>query len=475
MPELLRVIQTMAQNESAVSVAELAELIQQDSTVLVKVIAAANTLGYNPSGVKIASVSQAIHVLGFAKVRRLAMSLLLMEHAGRASTPTEQREMAAISLCSGLIAQVAAEHMALVDPEQAFVCAALRNFGRLVLGTFMTTEFVSARQLAERDGNDDEAYREVFGLTPLELGYELLKSTALPESILHAIGHLPPEKLEQAAWAERRLAHLARFSLRLSELVLDPKYDAGSFGVASTELMHRYSAEIPALPELFPELLSKTEAQLRKIAQSAGGDSLDRYGLERLRRRVKGHDLPARPPTSFAVPANRIKPTAAAPKVSTMEEACDLLQRNAYRTDAVPLAIDAMHAALALDECFYCVLDAISGEFVLDYGHGQLATALRGKILFRRHERNVFLLCHARLENVVVRDATDAKLQAHLPVWLRDAAAPKSFVLLPVHHQGRVHGVILGGWKAPHPVQLPADRLALLRKMLALVARAALA
>ena len=475
MPEILRVIQTMAQDDTGVSVSDLAELVQQDATVLGKVITAANTLGYNPSGVKIATVSQAIHVLGFARVRRLAMSLILMEHAGRSTTPTEQREMAAVSLCSGLIAQVAAEHMSLIDPDQAFVCASLRNFGRLVLGTFMTSEFAEARQLAERDGNDDEAYREIFGLTPLELGYELLKSSALPEPILNAVRNLPPETLEQAAWAERRLAHLARFSLQLSEMVLDPKFDSASFGVASTELMRRYSTEIPALPELFPELLSRTEAQLTKIARSAGTGSLDRYGLERLSRRVKGHDLPARPPSIFAAPPVRSGEITPTTSVRTIEEACDLLLRDGNRRDAMRVAIDAMHQHLDLSDVFHCALDAARGEFLLDYGHGPLAEQLRGKMLFRRHERNVFLLCHARLENVVIRDAADPRLQPHLPGWLRESAAPKSFVLLPVHHQGRVHGVILAGWADAQPVQLPPERLNLIRKLLALVARANLA
>jgi HD-like signal output (HDOD) protein len=478
LPELMKIIQTIARGENASNVDELAELVQKDAGVLTKVVNAANTLGYNPTGVKIDGVADAIHVLGFNRVRRLAMSMLLMEHAGRTTTPAAQREMAAISLCSGLVAQVAAEQMALIDPEQAFVCAALRNFGRLLLGTFMNDEFRAARDLAETNGSEDDAYRSVFGLTPVELGYELLKSSALPEPILNAIRSLPPQALHQAAWADRRLAHLSRFALQLSELALDPKYDASGFGQASTQLMQRFSADLPGLVDLFPELLSRTEAQLTKIARSTGAEGVDaqgqeRYPLDRLRRRVKGHDLPARPLTTFAVPAPRhAVPLPPSEQVNSLEDACDALLRDSTRRDALRLALDAMRASLALTHAFYCSLDHSRGEFVLEHGYGPLADALRGKPLFRRHERNVFLLCHARLENVVVRDATEPAVLHHLPPWLRESIAPKSFLLLPVHHLGHVHGVILVGWDATQPTHLSTERLALVRKLLALVARA---
>lgn len=477
MPELVRIIRTLSQDENAVSVAELAEMVEQDSTVLVKVISAANTLGYNPTGVRITTVTQSIQILGFARVRRLAMSLMLMEHAGRSTTPAEQREMAALSLCSGLVAQVASEHLGLIDPEQAFVCASLRNFGRLVLGTFMSSEFAEARELAEHEG-DDEAFRRIFGLTPLELGYELLHSASLPETILNAIRDLPPQSLDGSAWAERRLVHVTKFALQLSELVLNPKFDPAQFATAANELVRRYGAELPTLADIYPDLLAQAEARLTKIARSAGGAALDRYGLDRLRRRVKGHELPARTP-AFIVGAKTESPEGRSgstpPVAASIEDACDLLTRDGQRRDALQIALGAMRASLTPSDAFYCALDAARGEFRLSHGHGRLADRLQGETLFRRHERNVFLLCHERLENIVVRDASDPKLQPYLPNWLRGSLAPKSFVLLPVHHQGRIHGVMLVGWPDPQPLQLPNERLTLIRKLLALVARASVA
>ena len=145
MPELVRIIRALSSDEGRVSLSELADLINQDQTVLMRVVAAANTFGYNPSGMEITSVTGAIHAIGFTRVRTLAMSLLLHDHAELTVSPAEQRQMANISLCSGMIAQITAESSPLISPQLAFLCASLRNFGPLLLRTFLTQPGARAR------------------------------------------------------------------------------------------------------------------------------------------------------------------------------------------------------------------------------------------------------------------------------------------------------------------------------------------
>src|SRR5690606_27748633 len=159
-----------------------------------------------------------------------------LEHAGRHSTPFEQRQMAAISLCSGLVAQVAAEHAGMIDPELAFVCASLRNFGRLLLGTFMTDDFRDALAEAEK-GIGDEAYRARVGLTPFDLGYELLKSANLPGVILNAVKKYERGGDHGLDWSDQAVRNLSRFSLELSEIALDPDITDRNFATRQAALV----------------------------------------------------------------------------------------------------------------------------------------------------------------------------------------------------------------------------------------------
>ncbi|MES1168650.1 MAG: HDOD domain-containing protein, partial [Oleiharenicola lentus] len=83
LPEIVKLMRTLSRNSSEVSVGELADVIQKDPIIFSKVLAAANTLGYNPSRVAVTTVDQAVHIIGYERIRTLAMSLLLVEQTAR--------------------------------------------------------------------------------------------------------------------------------------------------------------------------------------------------------------------------------------------------------------------------------------------------------------------------------------------------------------------------------------------------------
>jgi len=65
LPEIVKLMRTLSRNSSEVSVPELAEVIQKDPIIFSKVLAAANTLGYNPGRVSVTTVDQAVHIIGY--------------------------------------------------------------------------------------------------------------------------------------------------------------------------------------------------------------------------------------------------------------------------------------------------------------------------------------------------------------------------------------------------------------------------
>jgi len=134
----VQLIQALSAKAREISVTDLAEIVQKHVTVMAKVIAVANTLGYNPSGIEIGTVSQAIQVIGFERIRSLVTSLILVHDAVDATAAMDQRDTAMLALCSGLVAQQVSRDRGTPDPEQAFVAASLRNFGRLLLATYLT-------------------------------------------------------------------------------------------------------------------------------------------------------------------------------------------------------------------------------------------------------------------------------------------------------------------------------------------------
>ena len=123
---VITLIHELAEKAFIISTQELGELISSDVTVTKKVIETANKIAFNQSGSVITTVSQAIGLIGFAKVRNLAMSLLLVENSENSMNLTEQREVSAFALCSGLMSQAVIEVEDEDLAEQSFICTTLR-------------------------------------------------------------------------------------------------------------------------------------------------------------------------------------------------------------------------------------------------------------------------------------------------------------------------------------------------------------
>ena len=502
MPELVRIIRALSKDEGSVSIGELAELINQDSTILARVIAAANTFGYNPTRIEIASVADAIHTVGFNRVRMLAMSLMLLDHAGRTSTPYEQRQMAAISLTSGLIAQVAAEHAGVLNPETAFVCASLRNFGRLLLGTFMTDDFREALAAAEA-GEGDEAFKRIFGLTPFSLGYELLKSANLPPVILNAVRLNEPVGGPEVAWSEKIMHRLASFALKFSEASLNSDLNDRAFARAQQDLIKRAGRDFPFLIERAPNLLKEAEQRLSLLSAAAGSAAIGSAVRERLRHRSRRTPINGKPempepsPPSYlppsemplaptpapsvppdpgiAPPSIAPRPVRATPNLAA-QTAVDTVVAQLSDTgkpveNPLPLALNAIWKTLQPQDMFFAGIDRSGRTFRIALGKGPLADRLGERVLIRQHERNAFFLCHDRLINLSVQNTEDPKIWRHLPEWLRTSDAPRSFLALPVHHDRVLQGILFIGWTHFRSAPFGGEELAPIQSLFELVAR----
>lgn len=497
LPEVVKLIGTLSGSSNTISVSELAEAIQQDPIVLTKVIAAANTFFYNPNGVAVTTVDQAVHVIGYERVRTLAMSLMLMKHSAGGRTDAQRHEAVALALTAGCVAQAAAKTRRLLDPEQAFVCAALRNFGRIVLATYLSDEYQFVQAGADVL-EDDEAWRLHFGLTPLELGRQLLNAADLPEEIMAALRDLPPAALEvlDAAPSAQMLA-IADFSARLAALALKGELSAAEFARQSRLLASRYQHSLPSLGEEVADLLSAAEMQYTGFARTYGLKGMANQSLVRLRQRCAGIDpsasiapiagsTPAVPvvakaaaaPLSDPSPASR-PPVAAfgtpppAPITGDFDWAggvahvASLLQRPGVSRDEILVTILAIvQRGLAASEALLFSMQTGAGGR-LTHGWGEGFAALRESAVIRSEERTVFGVCLTRHENVFIHCASDPKIAPYLPAWWSRARAIGSFALLPLGVPKSCGGLILAGWRDPHQIVIGGELNKRIRPLLA--------
>ncbi|MFT3867934.1 MAG: HDOD domain-containing protein [Nibricoccus sp.] len=546
--EIVALIQQLSGPALDTSVQDLATMIGKDLVVTAKVIVAANTIGYNPTGVEVSTITQAIHVIGFNKIRQLAVSLLLIENAERTLNPTEKREIAALALCSGLMAESVMEKHGSTSPEHAFICASLRNYGRILMTTFMIEDYRRARILAMESGaSEDEAFNQVFGLTPLELGHHLLASAHLPEPILKSLQSLPPDAVRKASQNPNvELLVLADLSVQLCELALRPDINASEFEKKAHALSAKTGRAFGLDVEGLLGALSDTGQQLNAFSASFGLKALTGSLAPRLKARVDRKDpsgflplgrltptdaepsalstppIPTSdsrpttppipptptpltpsasspqksepvPPVQISNPGSPLPPsTATVPpaEIKTAEPpaSTEVVFQRAFDTGIDQLASLLNETPVDMDKVFRVILqsamqgfnaseavlfvrDRSSLPYSAQYGKGPLVDSIRRQPLVRESDRNVCGICLQRLEDVFINDATDAKIVAHLPPWLKTSKLA-SFVLLPVHENKRPFALVLAGWHEKKTIGFTVSQIRQVRSLLKLAGTA---
>jgi HD-like signal output (HDOD) protein len=515
LPEVVKLLRALSGNTQQVSVLDLAEVIQSDPVVMAKVVGAANMFAYNPNGVEVTSVSQAIHVIGYERIRTLAMSLMLAEQISRTHSPDAQREYAAQSLMAGCIAQALAGGRAILDKQQAFICASLRNFGQIVLTSCMPDEFQQLRKEAGGEP-DDISYRRVFGLTPLELGHQLLDAANLPEEILATLRAIPPEAFAVLQCKpDDQMRALTAFAGELAALTLDPRSDPADFAAKSEALARRYEHVLPLLHEEIYRLMDSASEQLDTIVRTFRIKSLPIRMTTRLIKCRNAVDpnrpIPVEPPPAPApaplialaakaeAPAISVSPVASGSPPPVIEGAAATGQP-AAAASALPvhdwnssldrltalmrqpgMSRSAMHEALlesvrtgmGAHDCLLFSAAPGGRNFPLVGGLGDIYRQLQlgPAIGIASGERTVLGVCLARNENIIIHHAREDKIQAYLPAWIKAQPGLAAFVLLPLSDGVRVGGVVLVGWKETRQIVLAPECVRTVRTMLALACR----
>lgn len=359
LPELLKIIETISTNLGEVTIQELADLIEKDAAVLARIMHIANTIVHNPGFTPLSSLTHAIHQIGFARVRSLTLSIMLIENAG-ARNPPEQREAAAQALCAGLVAQGCAKKFGYVDPEIAFACAALRNFGQILLPAVSLDHYREALKRL-RDKPEDLAYRGMFGLTPLELSRRILAGARLPEEFMRALRDMTPEAMGgTATLPETRLLAVSDFGSRIASLALDGSAGSERFGDETRAMARRFNRVIPGAIDYIPDALEHADSRLAGFLRADGISALPTVSLNRIRARVQHvppdtvEITPAAPDAGPQILASAAD-AAVAPAPAPITEAAEI-------EPAIPATAEAAAADPASPETTAATDTAIAAE-----------------------------------------------------------------------------------------------------------------
>ncbi|MBZ0267663.1 HDOD domain-containing protein, partial [bacterium] len=176
-------------NDPKSSAADLANVILRDQSLTSRTLKIANSALYGaatPNGV--ATVTQAVILLGFQNVGRIAQGMAVFNMLDTAARDHQLLRIWMHSIACGVAAERLARIVRIPGGEEAFVAGLLHDVGKLILLRSAPEEFGRILDAAAEGRHQLDVEREVLGFTHQDLGEAVGERWNLPKSLVDVLG-----------------------------------------------------------------------------------------------------------------------------------------------------------------------------------------------------------------------------------------------------------------------------------------------
>ncbi len=177
---------------------DIARLVSKDMGLSAKILKVSNSSFYSfPQ--QIASINQAVSILGTNAVRSLVLSFSFLSMGGKKkNSKFDFTKFWERSLVGATAAKLILEQVEGADTEEIFISGLLQNIGQLIFAATLPDLFEQVVQKFEEDTEEIDEERleiDIIGAQHRVVGYEVAKKWGFPESLLMPIRyhHSPSE------------------------------------------------------------------------------------------------------------------------------------------------------------------------------------------------------------------------------------------------------------------------------------------
>jgi HD-like signal output (HDOD) protein len=203
-------------------VSVLCNSILKDFALTSRLLKIVNGSHLNQFGGAISTVSRAVSILGYDAVRNVSMSLVLFEHMHDRANAAALKDQVVSIYFSGLLARELHRRAGLHDGEQAFVCAMFHRLGKLLASFYLYEEArIVERHLQTQGWTEEQASREVLGLSYEELGIGVARAWNFPAEILESMRAVSGPVKQRPDVDSEKLRVISAMANDLSEVIRD--------------------------------------------------------------------------------------------------------------------------------------------------------------------------------------------------------------------------------------------------------------
>jgi serine/threonine protein kinase len=484
-------IQRVANSESE-NLSTLADEILKDVALTNKLLRLVNSAQYSAAGGAVSTISRAVALVGFAGIRNMALSLVLLEHMQDKRHAEQLKEEFLRSLMAATLANELTPTAR--EAEESFLATMFQNLGRLLVGFYFPEEARQIRDLAQPATamsaaalDDATAAQRVLGLTYGDIGQGVAKAWGLPDPLQRAMrvpeGDAPARPVGAGGLDRQRW--LGRMATEVADAMLA---DGGNAQRRLEAIADRYGRALGIAPE---QVQAASQAAQERLAQLAQAMQIQLGAKSRARRLLA---TPAPAADADTLDRHTLRATDVAP----LDEAADKTLVQAPKLDAAQVVdmlaqgvqditqhmvgesfklnevlrmiLETMMRALGFRRVVFCLRDpktnTLTGRFGLGEGAAAAAAAIQVPLkLLPGVPPDLFAAVCAKGADTLIADATMPAIAGRLPAWFTHKVKAPSFLLLPLLLKGAPFALIYADQAQAGGIQLDEKALALLRTL----------
>ena len=490
-------IQRVANSERE-SLASLSNEILKDVALTNKLLRMVNSAHFSQAaGGGVSTVSRAVALVGFAGIRNMALSVVLLEHMNDKAHANVLKTEFLRSLMAGHLAGELST--AGRESEEAFIGALFQNLGRLVTEFYLPEEAQQIRSLVKpvtSQGaalapplDETTASARVLGMPYEELGLGVAKAWGLPDSLRTSmrkpVGDPPtrpvaagPEHVRWLASAANEVADVLLASDpadadRLVSAVAERH--ARALGLTPDGLRHAASAardKVAQMAEAMAIDLAPSSPARRLLGKTHASESRDPDSLTNLQlhaTRETANLATADEPT--LVVATRPREVVTQMLSAGIQDITNSMVADGFKLNEVlRMVLETMFRALNFRCVIFCLRDpkteTLTGRFGLGDRTAELAPLFKVPLRLGPGEKpDLFTAVCLKGADTLITDASTSNIAERLPGWHRAHVRAPAFLLLPLAMKGAPFALIYADKATPGEIDLDEKELNLLRTL----------
>lgn len=428
------------------SASVLADTVLRDYGLTQKLLRLVNTTAYAQYD-QVTTISRAVLLLGFDRVRSVATGLILFEHLREQAKTPALADALNMSFYSAILARVVADRTGFADPEEAFIAGLFHNLGRTLVA-FHLPEEVAAITLAAADpaleGGQDAAVVRVLGMSYSAIGTAVAEALHLPAKIAETMARMDGTAAAEAAGEIGRLACLATLASDVTDVLADRSETRNRRAVVN-RLFRSYGDHFTAVLEKQDDVIASAVKELRESSRtfrldlpgSAFMTGLGEWRIETLVAPAGKPALAAASATTSLVAASEGEAPEAESPASVLtrglHEITSLLATDNALDDVLRVILETIYRAFGVgrSRVFFLLKDPAAPVARFRFGLGQSSAEM--KTWFEiplGGADDLFSLAVRQMKDLVIRSVAAPEIASLLPAWYRRAHAMDRFVVL---------------------------------------------